>query len=160
MVVQKKDRKLQFYTDFRMLNMLTFKYKFLMPTLGSLFLYMAYKKKTIWSALDLLSGYHQCAIEEGSRSDTPFEIPMGVYQYRRVPLGLISALWQFTKVMAISKGILFFPFFSIELIFSLHLFCQLSGNTYNNNDDNSHRLIILENIHINLNSEDIYNTSI
>ena len=31
---------------------------------------------------------------------------MGVYQYRRVPFGLIGAPWQFTKVMAIAlKGL-------------------------------------------------------
>ena len=57
----------------------------------SLFLYMAYKKPTIWSALDLLSGYHQCIIEEDSRPYTDFETPMEVYQYRRVPFGLVGA---------------------------------------------------------------------
>ena len=61
-VVQKKDGKPRLCTDFRMLNMITFKDKFPMPTVRSLFLYMAYKKPTIWSALDLLSGYHQCPV--------------------------------------------------------------------------------------------------
>ena len=101
-VVQKKDGKPRLCTDFRMLNMLTYKDKFPMPTARSLFLYMAYKKPTIWSALDLLSGYHQCVIEEESRPYTAFETPMGVYQYRRVPFGLVGAPWQFTKVMAIA----------------------------------------------------------
>ena len=55
-VVQKKDWKPRLWTDFRMLNMITRKDKFPMPTARSLFLYMAYKKPTIWSALDLLSG--------------------------------------------------------------------------------------------------------
>ena len=57
-VVQKKGGKLRLCTDFRMLNMITRKDKFPMPTARSLFLYMAYKKPTIWSALNLLSGYH------------------------------------------------------------------------------------------------------
>ena len=105
-VVQKKDGKPRLCTDFRMLNMLTCKDKFPMPTARSLFLYMAYKKPTIWSALNLLSGYHQYVIEEQSRPYTAFETPMGVYQYRRVPFGLIGAPRQFTKVMAIAlKGI-------------------------------------------------------
>ena len=55
-VVQKKDGKPRLCTDFRMLNMITFKDKFQMPMARSLSLYMAYKKPTIWSALDLLSG--------------------------------------------------------------------------------------------------------
>ena len=101
-VVQKKDGKPRLCTDFRMLNMITRKDKFPMPTARSLFLYMAYKKPTMWSALDLLSGYHQCSIEHYSRKYTAFETPMGVYQYRRVPFGLIGAPWHFTKVMAIA----------------------------------------------------------
>ena len=63
---------------------------------------MAYKKTTIWSALDLLSGYHQCSIEHYSREYTVFETPIGVFQYRRVPFGLIGAPWHFTKIMAIA----------------------------------------------------------
>ena len=99
MVVQKKDGKPRLRTDFRMLNMITRKDKFPMPTARSLFLYMAYKKQTIWSALDLLSGYHQCNIERSTREYTAFETPF--YHYRRVPFGLIGAPWHFTKVMAI-----------------------------------------------------------
>ena len=101
-VVQKKDGKPRLCTDFCMLNQITFKDKFPMPTARSLFLYMAYKKTTMWTALDLLSGYHQCVIEPGSREYTAFETPMGVYYYKRVPFGLVGAPWHFTKVMAIA----------------------------------------------------------
>ena len=76
-VVQKKDGKPRLCTDFRMLNMITFKDEFPMPTARSLFLYMAYKKPTIWSALDLLSGYHQCVIEEDSRPTPHLRPPWG-----------------------------------------------------------------------------------
>ena len=86
-VVQKKDGKPRLCTDFRMLNMITFKDKFPMPTTRSLFLFMAYKKPTIWSALDLLSGYHQCIIEEDSRPYTDFETPMGVHNIVECPSG-------------------------------------------------------------------------
>ena len=88
-VVQKKDGKPRLCTDLRMLNTITVKDKFPMPTARSLFLYMAYKK-LIWSALDLLSGYHQCMIEPESRPMTAFETPMGIYQYRRVAFGLVG----------------------------------------------------------------------
>ena len=101
-VVQKKDGKPRLCTDFRMLNQITFKDKFPMPTARSLFLYRAYKKPTMWTALDLLSGYHQCVIEPGSREYIAFETPMGVYHYKRVPFGLVGAPWHFTKVMAIA----------------------------------------------------------
>ena len=46
-VVQKKDGKPRLCTDFRMLDQITFKDKFPMPTARSLFLYMAYKKPTM-----------------------------------------------------------------------------------------------------------------
>ena len=63
---------------------------------------MAYKKPTIWSALDLHSGYHQCMIEPESRSLTAFETLMGIYQYRWVAFGLVGAPLHFTKVMSIA----------------------------------------------------------
>ena len=46
-VVQKKDGKPRLCTDFHMLNQITFKDKFPMPTARFLFLYMAYKKPTM-----------------------------------------------------------------------------------------------------------------
>ena len=101
-VVQKKDGEPRLCTDFRMLNTITVREKFPMPTARSLFLYMVYKKPTIWSALDLLSAYHQCVIEPESRPMTAFETPMGIYQYRRVAFGLVGAPWHFTKVMSIA----------------------------------------------------------
>ena len=92
-VVQKKDGKPRLCTCFRMLNMINFA----MPRAHSLLLYMAYKKPTIWSVLDLVSGHHQCVIEEDSWPFTAFETPMDVYQYRRVPFGLVGDPWKFTK---------------------------------------------------------------
>ena len=86
-VVQKKDGKPRLCTDFRMLNMITFKVKFPMPTARSLFLYMAYKKPTIWSALNLLSGYHQCVIKEDSTPYTAFKTRIGVYHIVECPSG-------------------------------------------------------------------------
>ena len=101
-VVTKKDGKPRICTDFRVLNLLTAKDKYPMPTARSLFLYMASRKPTVFTALDLLSGYHQCELHEDSRKYTCFESSAGVWQWKRIPFGLVGAPWQFTKVMSLA----------------------------------------------------------
>ena len=77
-VVQKKDGQARLCTDYRVLNMMTEDDTYPMPTARSLFLYMAYRKPTIFTAIDLLSGYHQCELHPDSRKYSSFESPSGV----------------------------------------------------------------------------------
>ena len=101
-VVQKKDGKARLCTDYRVLNTLTEDETYPMPTARSLFLYMAYRKPTIFTAIDLLSGYHQCDLHPDSRKYSSFESPTGVWQWTRVPFGLRQSPWQFTKIMSMA----------------------------------------------------------
>ena len=103
-LVQKKDKTPRLCIDFRYLNMITCKDKYPMPTARSLFLYIAYRKPTIFTTIDLLSGYHQVEITPDSRKYTAFETPGGVWQWKRMPFGLVGAPWWFSKIMAIALG--------------------------------------------------------
>ena len=103
-VVQKKDGQARLCTDYRVLNMITEDDTYPMPTARSLFLYMAYRKPTIFTAIDLLSGYHQCELHPDSRKYSSFESPSGVWQWTRVPFGMRQSPWQFTKIMSLALG--------------------------------------------------------
>ena len=103
-VVQKKDGHARLCTDYRVLNMMTEDDTYPMPTARSLFLYMAYRKPTIFTAIDLLSGYHQCELHPDSRKYSSFESPSGVWQWTRVPFGMRQSPWQFTKIMSLALG--------------------------------------------------------
>ena len=101
-VVQKKDGHPRLCTDFRVLNMMTENDTYPMPTARSLFLYLAYRKPVIFTAIDLLSGYHQCDLHPDSRKYSAFESPMGVWQWKRMPFGMKQSPWQFTKIMTLA----------------------------------------------------------
>ena len=103
-VVQKKDGSARLCTDYRVLNVMTREDPYPMPTARTLFLYMAYKKPTVFTAMDLLSGYHQCDLHPDSRKYSAFESPTGVWQWRRVPFGMKQSPWQFTKIMSLALG--------------------------------------------------------
>ena len=103
-VVQKKDGSARLCTDYRVLNVMTRENPYPMPTARTLFLYMAYRKPTIFTAMDLLSGYHQCDLHPDSRKYSAFESPMGVWQWKRVPFGMKQSPWQFTKIMSLALG--------------------------------------------------------
>ena len=103
-VVEKKDGQARLCTDYRVLNMMTEDDTYPMPTARSLFLYMAYRKPTIFTAIDLLSGYHQCELHPDSRKYSSFESPTGVWQWTRVPFGMRQSPWQFTKIMSLALG--------------------------------------------------------
>ena len=103
-VVTKKDGSARLCTDYRVLNLMTEDDTYPMPTARSLFLYMAYRKPTIFTAMDLLSGYHQCDLHPDSRKYSAFESPSGVWQWTRVPFGMRQSPWQFTKIMSMALG--------------------------------------------------------
>ncbi len=60
---------------------------------------------TVFSTLDIQSAYHQITLQEDSRNLTAFIRNYGLFSFRRVPYGLVSAPSCFQRMMSeILKG--------------------------------------------------------
>ena len=83
--------------DFRGLNQRTILDRGPIPHQGELL--DSLRGATIFSALDLASGYYQLELDEESRPYTAFPTPYGLYQWRVMPMGLTNAPAIFQRAM-------------------------------------------------------------
>lgn len=87
--VKKKDGCLSLCVDYRGLNKLAIKNKYLFPRTGGLFDHLSGAKK--FSKIDLRTGYHQIWVTEDDISQTTFRSRLGHYEYVVMPFGLTNA---------------------------------------------------------------------
>lgn len=97
-LVPKRDGSMRFCIDFRRINQVTIPDKHPIPhpedTLGAL------GGAKWFSTVDLKSGYHQILIRESDRPLTSFAVPgSGLWQFRRLPFGLINSGSVFERLM-------------------------------------------------------------
>lgn len=92
--------KWRFCLDFRMLNAVSECLGWPIPNIRSLLQRILSKRANHFAIFDLTSGYHQTAIDPESRQYTAFICPFGVYEWRRVPMGLKGAPSYFQHAMA------------------------------------------------------------
>jgi hypothetical protein len=95
--VKKKDGTQQMCMDYRSLNEVTIKNKYPLPRIENLFDQM--KGASVFSKIDLRSGYHQLKIWESDIPKTTFHTRYGLYECTVMSFGLTNALAYFMYLM-------------------------------------------------------------
>jgi hypothetical protein len=95
--VRKEDGKLLLCIDYRKLNKMTIKNKYPLPRIDDMF--DEVRGATIFSKIDLHSGYHQARIKDKDNYKTTFRERYGHYEFVIIPFGMTNAPTSFMCLM-------------------------------------------------------------
>ena len=95
--LKKKDGTLQLCVDYRQLNKMIVKNKYLLPRIDDLFNQL--KGASVFSKIDLRYGYHQLRIKDVDVHKTSFRTRYGHYEFLVMPFRLTNAPTAFMDLM-------------------------------------------------------------
>lgn len=98
LLVKKKDGTYRMVIDYRQLNKITVKDPFPLPRIDDLMAKVG--DCSVFSTLDLHSGYHQIPLSPDAQPLTAFSTPFGHYEYKVMPFGLCNAPATFSRYMS------------------------------------------------------------
>ena len=95
--IKKKDGTMRLAVDYGRLNSISKKDVFPMPRIDELIDNLG--KAKVFSKIDLVKGYYQIALEDDSKHLTAFSWNKKLYQFKRMPFGLVTAPQTFQRLM-------------------------------------------------------------
>ena len=96
-LIWKKNGDLRVCTDFRWLNKRTLKDAHPLPHQADCL--AALGGNSLFSTMDLTSGFYNMPLHEDDRKYSAFTTPMGLYEYNRLPQGLCNSPGSFMRMM-------------------------------------------------------------
>uniref|UniRef100_A0A0K0E077 Reverse transcriptase domain-containing protein n=1 Tax=Strongyloides stercoralis TaxID=6248 RepID=A0A0K0E077_STRER len=96
-LVKKKDNNWRFVVDFRAINKLIQPQSHHILRIDSIL--DKASGKQFYTSLDLKNGFHQLLLDKSSRYLTDFPTHMGIFQYKKIPMGLVGSPDFFNYVM-------------------------------------------------------------
>ena len=96
-LVRKKDGKVRWCVDYRKLNSVTVKDCFPLPKIEECLDNLA--GNTLFSTLDMNSGYWQLNLDEQDKHKTAFITKYGLYEHTRLPFGLCNSPATFSRAI-------------------------------------------------------------